>query len=113
MFLLIYIYIHILFFDDRECWGTQEACSECVVERFCSYDCLHTALRSYHSFDGAGGRVEKGIAVHSFTSLEKMLTDVSAQLYIFGKMENKPIGLIKLLFLHNIVLLIVLFYYLL
>ena len=85
-------YNHILFFDDRECWGTQVACSECVVERFCSYDCLNTALRSYHSFDCAGGTVEKGIATHSFASLEKMLTDVSVQPYFLENLKINQLG---------------------
>ena len=53
------------------------ACSECVVERFCSYDCLDTAQGSYHPFDCAGVTVDKGLATHSLAFLEKLLTDVS------------------------------------
>ena len=52
-------------------------CSECVVERFCSFDCLHEAQRSYHCFDCGGVVAEKGVATHSLAFLEKLLTDVS------------------------------------
>ena len=90
MFLLIYVNNHIYIFDHRECWGTQVACSECVVERFCSNECLHTALRSYHSFDCGGGTVEKGVASHSFASFDKMLTDVSVEQFMF--LQIKPMG---------------------
>ena len=61
----------------RECWGHQVACSKCIVERFCSIDCLGIAQKSYHSFDCGGGTVDKGVATQSAAFLEKMLTDVS------------------------------------
>ena len=60
----------------RECWGSQIPCSACVAHRFCSFHCLETALKSYHTFDCGGGVIEKGVAAHSVAFLEGLLTDV-------------------------------------
>ena len=68
----------------RECWGHQVACSRCIVERFCSNNCLELAQKSYHPFDCGGGTVDKGVATQSAAFLEKMLTDVSKS---FGRLN--------------------------
>ena len=67
-------------YNCRECWGSQIPCSYCVVERFCSAECLHTANETYHNYDCGGGVKEREVAVHSVAFLEDILTKVKSGL---------------------------------